>query len=285
MTFGINLGKQGSSSRSSSSGSSFGYNQSGSSSMSDSSSSGRSFIDPEQQQYLSDLYRKAMGLTGGSTFAGFDPLQTQSHEMAISAADKMGGILNDATGANRFLLGDVMNPESNPYLSGYANAAINPLKQSLMRDILPQIGMDAAANNAFSSSRKGVAQGNAISDFMNKAGDITSGIYSNAYGQNLDAMQQAIARSPELASASLMPSNTIGAVGEQRRTLEQEQLMDPILQLQRAAGIIGGPTVLSEQKSDAISRAIAEAMGINTSQNQSTSKGGSYGWNSGLNFG
>lgn len=220
---------------------------------SNSSSSGNSFVDPTQAPHLSDIYNRAGEFSNQSTFTGFDPLQRQGQDMAMNAAQGMGGMLNDATGANSFMLNNIMDVNSNPHLKNYANAAINPLKDTLTKDILPQIGKDSIGGNAFSSSRKDLGQNREVEKFMDKAGDITSKIYGDAYGTNLNANQNAISMTPQLASASLMPSQVVSGVGEQNRAMDQEQLLDPMTQLQRYRDLMGPTNILNQQQGNSSS--------------------------------
>lgn len=211
------------------------------------SSSGHSYVDPTQAPHLSGIYDRARDFSNNSTFVGFDPLQTQGQNMALDAASGIGSDIGAATGANQFMMNNIMDVNSNPYLKNYASAAINPLKDSLMKDILPQIGKDALGGNAFSSSRKDLAQDRGVEQFMDKAGDITSKIYGDAYNTNLGAFQNAIDRTPQLASASLMPAEITSGIGADRRSMEQEGILDPMVQLQRYRDLLGPTNILNEQ--------------------------------------
>lgn len=211
-------------------------------------SSSRSYVDPNQSPYLGDIYSRSKNLSTGSTFTGLDPFQKQAQEMALNYANQLPSMYGDVTGANNFMLG-AADLKNNPYIKDYATAAIDPLKQALLKDILPRIGADFGNN--FSSSRKDLQYRRAMDDFTNQAGNVTAGIMNNAYNTGLTATNQGINNAQMIANLGLMPSQITAGVGEQNRAIEQERLLDPMKVMEWYKQIIGDPTILSKGKSSA----------------------------------
>lgn len=211
--------------------------------------SGDTFIDPTQKGYLDDLFKRASDFSQQSTFTGFNPLQLAGQQQSLNFAGGIQPFLQNAQNTSAFLTNpNLLNPNSNPFLGQSAQAAINPLLKSLQEDILPQIGADAIGTGNFNSTRKGVGQGIAVDRFLQNAGDITSNIFSNAYGQGLNTLTQNLGLAPGIAQAGLLPSDILQNLGGQQRQLEQERLLDPFTQLQRFQGLLGAPIELSKQR-------------------------------------
>lgn len=207
------------------------------------------FIDPTQKGFLNDLFSRASAFSKGSGFTGFDPLQQQGQNQAIDFASQIQPFIQNAQNTSSFLTNPgLLDPNSNPFLAQSAQAAINPLKNSLLQDILPAIGADAIGTGNFNSSRKGVGQGIAIDKFLSQAGDISSNIFSNAFGQGLNTLTQNLQLSPQIAGLGLLPSDILSGVGGERRGLAQEQQLDPFNQLARFQGLLGSPITLSKSK-------------------------------------
>lgn len=97
----------------------------------------------------------------------------------------------------------MLNPDSNPYLGRYADAMARPIMQNLTERILPAIRGDAISSGGYGGSRQGIAEGIAGRGAAEAIGDRTAGLYSNAYGQGLSAMQGAAGMLPGYAQANL----------------------------------------------------------------------------------
>lgn len=97
--------------------------------------------------------------------------------------------------------GDVGN---DPYLAGAIDAAINPLQERLMRDILPGVVDQTVLNGAVGGSGAGIAKAQAITDFNRNASDVTASMVN-------DALQNG--RQLEYNAATNLPS-FIGGLGQ-----------------------------------------------------------------------
>lgn len=83
--------------------------------------------------------------------------------------------------ARRTQAGDFLSPESNPFLAGAINAAINPVKRTLQESILPGIDDAAISSGAYGGARQGVEQNKALVNFDEAATDATSRISYDNY--------------------------------------------------------------------------------------------------------
>lgn len=203
------------------------------------------FISPLQRPFLEDLFNRAQDVTGQGNFVGFDPLQVAGQENALSAARGLSPLISGAQSANQFLLGDVLNPASNPFLAASARAATQPIFEGLTQNILPAIRGEAALTGNVGSSRQGIAEGLAAQGAQRTAGDISTNIFSGGFGQGLNALIQGLQLAPQSAQFGLLPSQIQQQVGGQRRELRQEEALNPFLQAQRFQGLLGGPIIES----------------------------------------
>lgn len=191
----------------------------------------------EQQPYLIDIFERAQGLYNtqdptffpGNTVAGFTPNQVQGQNLMTDAAT--GGQQNLAqgvAGANQFLLGDVMDMSSNPYMAQAMSAAIDPIYQNLERRALPAVRSGAVAAGQLGGSRQGIAEGLAISDANRQAMNTTAVMANDQYGRNLEAMQRGLALAPQSQAAQLAPGQTLNAVGAEQQAYEQALINEAI---------------------------------------------------------
>lgn len=215
-----------------------------------SAGSGRSFISPDQLPFLKDIFQRAQDFSNQSGFAGQDPLQSEGQNNALLAASGLSPLINGAQSANQFLLGDVLNPASNPFLQSTASAATRPIFEGLTQNILPAIRGGAAGTGNVGSSRQGIAEGLASQGALRSAGDASSSIFSNAYGQGLGALVQGLGLAPQTAQLGLLPSNIQQQIGGQRRQLSQEEMFAPFEQLQRFKELTGPPILQNEQQQE-----------------------------------
>lgn len=158
------------------------------------------------EPYYKTLYEKAQSAFDatnnnpytGETYAG--PTQTQQDALAgiKTAAGGMGtGVDALRQLAESQLRGDWLNPNSNPYISQVANAALLPVQQSFDKNRLA-VEDRGIATGAYGGSRQDIQQNQLVDDFNRAAGDITSGIYNSNY-QNERAIQQ---NTPQLLNAA-----------------------------------------------------------------------------------
>ena len=228
---------------------------------------------------IEDVANNTPQIYPDSAIAQFTPLQQQSQTAAVDAAvNTVDPLVQGAAATNQNLtqaglsggvggLGDliagnsaaqpasdfitsgaVLDPSSNPFLAQTAGAAVSELGKGLQEQVLPGIRGGAQTAGQVGSSRQGIAEGRAIDSFFTQAGNATSNIFSEGYGQGLDALtgqlnntrdnagaastsllnagQGALDQTGNMANLALLPSQILGAVGTQQQGIDQLQLSE-----------------------------------------------------------
>lgn len=190
-----------------------------------------------QQPYLTDLFSAGKGLYDapgpyyypGDTTALFSPEELKAQESVTNYAS--GGardLINQGLNSQSFLLGDVLLADSNPYMADYAQGAIRPVWEALTRQGLPAVNSGAVASGQYGGSRQGIAQGLAMSDATQKSFDTTAKMYSDMYGQNLDALQKAVLMNEAVVKGGTLPDQLLATVGTDRRAMSQALIDDAV---------------------------------------------------------
>lgn len=189
---------------------------------------------PGQKEFFTDAYKYLGPLLGNFQDIKFpvtDPVANASRDTTASQGAIRSNVNangaqfgQDVLGANKFLLSDVLFPGSNPALQGTIDAAINPVQDRLMRNILPSIRSAYTSGDASGSSRQGIAEGIALGDFSRNALDATSQISTNAYQSGLEAMGRALALAPATYGAAMSPYAMLNASGAQQDTQAQNEI-------------------------------------------------------------
>lgn len=196
-------------------------------------------LSAQQQQiadagykYLSQYTNSNLSIPGMNvtdpTVLGFDPLETQGQNDAVSAAN---GSINDlakqAASTNSFLMDpSLLSPDSNPYLKAQGDAIAEQTTRNLNQNILPGLRSGAAVSGGFNSggnTRGGLAQGEAVGQTNQDLTNALSNLYGGAYQSGLSTLGSAIDRNPAVMSGLLAPATITAGVGDQRRELAQAQ--------------------------------------------------------------
>lgn len=189
-------------------------------------------LDPAQRElqgialpYLKDFAANPPQAYPGSTIPEFNPLQVQGQEQALAATGKQGDVVGSAADASKFFTsGDVLNPSSNPGLSGAIDAAVRPIYSNLTERVLPAVRSGANQAGQFGSSRQAIAESLAARDAATAAGDTSAKIVNQNYQTGIDAMTKALGLSPQTAQGLTIPATTTSAVGDVRQNLMREML-------------------------------------------------------------
>ena len=147
-----------------------------------------------QQPYLTDLYSQAQSQLQAGPQQFYpnklyaDPTQDviAAEEMARQAA--LGGqtdLAGDIASATRFGLMSPQNLSNNPYIADAALAALRPL-YTQTQGLLQQARRDATGAGQLGGDRQSILESNVIGNYLQRAGDLTSQMYSGAYQ---DAME------------------------------------------------------------------------------------------------
>jgi len=199
-----------------------------------------------QQPYLTDVMQQAQWQFNqpgpyyypGDTVAPFTNTEMAAQRGIADYAD-MGAryLANQGLETQGFMLGDVLRADSNPYMQDYAAAAIAPAWDALLRQGLPGVQSGAVASGQYGGSRQGVAEGIALGDAMRGSLDTTAKMYGNMYGQNLDAMQKALALQPQMLQTGAMPDTMLAGVGQQQREMNQAMMDDAVARWEFEQGL------------------------------------------------
>ena len=206
----------------------------GGSKQQDTSSTTTTTFLPGQKEFYTNLISQLgpmLGNAGNVKYPVADPVANASADTtnAQNAVRNMVGtngtdFTNSVLGANKFLLSDVLFPGSNPALQGTIDAAINPVQDRLMRNILPSLRSGYTSSDNVGSTRQGIAEGIATGDFTRNALDATSTIANNAYNTGLDAMVKTLGLAPSTFNAALSPQLALSGVGAQVDAQNQAEI-------------------------------------------------------------
>jgi hypothetical protein len=163
-------------------------------------------------------------MPGYSTVAGFTPNQTMAHDLLLGTIPGQQNFMANATNANRFLLGDVLDPNSNRFLRDTIEASVRPIREDFLESILPGIRGEAITAGQFGGSRQGIAEGIAARGAQTAASEAAARIGSEGYSRGLDAMTRALSMVPQTMGAMTLPGLLAAGVGEQQQGLNQAML-------------------------------------------------------------
>lgn len=192
---------------------------------------------PAEQQARDYLFNQGLSLAQknqGAAYPGASPiapstLTDQARSMLVSTATGPGqDIANSAASALKFGFGDVLNPSTNPALAANINSAVRRVGEEYTNPTGPLAtarGYFTGNNSGGTGTREGIASGLIARDYMNKVGDVTAKMQSDAYNQGLDTFEKTLAFSPNAFSLMLQPAAAVGAAGAQEDSIAaiQEQ--------------------------------------------------------------
>lgn len=194
-------------------------------------------LSPEQQELLNlampglrNFATHTPERYSGGTVAPFTAPQIAGQNQVLGAASgPMQDLANTGASANQFLMGDIWNPASNPYLQSAIDATIRPITEQYMQTVRPAIRDNfAAAGQQFGGSRRNIAEGIAANSYMRNVGDATSKLVQDQYGNNLNAMVKALALNPQTMQSQTMPGLATSGVGDVQQAQQQAELNSQI---------------------------------------------------------
>ena len=195
-----------------------------------------------QAEQLQNLFSGAQGLyqAGVPLVPGASGATQEGERAVMQAARGFPATLAPAQQAQQFALGDVLSPESNPYLQQYMDMITKNIMQGVTEQALPAVRGEAIRTGGYGGSRQGIAEAQAIERGAAQAGTAASGMAGQAYGQGLQTMSQALGRTPQFAALEFLPAQQMLGVGGAQEQRQQQQAMDPWMQAQLYQGLIGG---------------------------------------------
>tara|TARA_R100000951_G_scaffold58727_2_gene49409 strand:+ start:5035 stop:5937 length:903 start_codon:yes stop_codon:yes gene_type:complete len=187
-----------------------------------------------QQPYLTDIYGESQRLYDqgpmqffpGQTYASPSNRTIQAEEMiADQALGSQQVMANQVALANQFGLMQPQMLSENPYLAGATEAALRPV-YGQAQGLLQQARRGATGAGQLGGTRQAILEQGVIGDYMQKAGDISSQMYSKAYQDSIDAQQRAISLAPSVMQMGLAPAETYGKVGLAEQARQQQAIDD-----------------------------------------------------------
>ena len=187
-----------------------------------------------QRPFLVDTYQQAQNLYNQGpmqffpdrTFASPTEQQLTAEQMATQAAlGPQSQLAGNIQAAQNYSLMSPQNLATNPYLAGATTAALRPLLTQT-QGLLQQARRDATGAGQLGSDRQAILESNVIGNYLQRAGDITSSMYSDAFQQAQQNQLRALAIAPQTLQASLVPSQTLASVGAMEQARQQQAIDD-----------------------------------------------------------
>lgn len=169
-------------------------------------------VQPYLKDYLSQgqsQYNTPFKFNGGTQISPFSPEQQYGLAMTTQRAIQGSPVMNAAQG-NAFdtLTGQYMNPDSNPWLKGTVDQALN--------DVTGRINSQFNNNNFGSSAHQEL--------LSRSLGETAGNLYNQNYQQERARQQQMVGLSPTLAETDYRDAQALMGVGDARRGLAQDYL-------------------------------------------------------------
>lgn len=157
--------------------------------------------------------------------------QTQANTQRLDIADQLAGSgygNNVMQMGNDMLAGKYLDPSSNPYLQSTIAAALNPVTERYIEQILPQIRSRAVSGGAYEGSAPEFSATQAAGDFARETGDIASRIAYQNYATERANQLNAPGLIQQALGMQLMPSSIYEGVGETQQAWNQDLLNEAI---------------------------------------------------------
>ena len=185
-----------------------------------------------QQPYLTSTFQEAQRLYNqgpmqfypGQTYAQPTAAQLVAEQMAAQSA--LGGqtaVTQSMVPALQQQLAGPAGLASNPFLAGAAEAAVRPL-YGQAQGLLQQARRGATQAGQLGGTRQAILEQGVISDYLQRAGDITAQMYGDAYGQTLEAQSRALGLAPGIMPSLVTPAQTLAGVGATQQARQQQAI-------------------------------------------------------------
>lgn len=145
---------------------------------------------------------------------GMDFLRANASSLA-AGADPTRQLASDT------ISGKFLSPDSNPFLSAAMTAAIDPIRKTVMRSLLPAIMDQSNAAGAYGGARQDIAEQQVMNEFAGTAGNITASMAAENYARERALQMQAPALFAQAAEMSRMPGVELMALGEAQKSADQ----------------------------------------------------------------
>jgi len=161
----------------------------------------------------------------GPGVADFDPTQLSAQQRllgSIGAQEKLakGG----ADAVNYWTQGDIWNPGVNQMLGKAQEAAVRPITENFLQQVMPTLRTGDIAGGGYGGSRGRSQAAQATEQTARAVGDTSSKLVNELYRTNVEAQQRAMGMIPQMQQAQLAGGMTEGAVGDARQAMAQAKL-------------------------------------------------------------
>ena len=186
------------------------------------------------EPFLRGLYTDARNLynTGGpqvftgQTFAQPSATTLTGENLALAnALGPQSQLINQLGAAQQFALAGPANLASNPFLSDAADAATRPLFTQA-QGLLQQARRDANRAGQLGGDRQAILEQGVIGDYLQKAGDIRSRMFSDAYSDALSNQAKAIGLAPQSIAQFAGPAQSLMTLGARQEARDQMAIDD-----------------------------------------------------------
>lgn len=169
------------------------------------------------QPYATQLLERGSSLSstpysqyGGQRIAGLNADQTAGADMIRNRAVNGSGDFNAARGElQKTLQGDYLRPETNPYLKGMADTAMNDVQSRV--------------NSQF--NRPGAFGGSAHQELLTRGlGEAANSVYGQNYANERTNMQRGLALAPQYQNADYQDAQALLGVGDIYGQRDQQAL-------------------------------------------------------------
>ena len=160
----------------------------------------------------------------GQTYAGLSPQQQAAQQYNLGYAGYLMPAMQDTFMAYRQGMTAPENITQNPLINQQIQSAVRPVTQQYEEQVMPSIQRNAIGIGNYGGSRQGVAEGLASRGYMDTVGDISTGIYSNAFNKGLDQQARMMALGPQVFNMGMMPGQLMGQVGAENQFMNQKAI-------------------------------------------------------------
>jgi hypothetical protein len=179
-----------------------------------------------------NIYDATAGQIASSPYPGaqiipFSPetlaAQNYATQFSTQSMPQINQMLMDAT---QFGLTDVMDVNTNPYMSSAIDAAVRPITQDYLdpNGVFSRLRGGAVQQGGYgTSSRQALAEGIAAGRYAQTIGDTAATMANQGYQSGLDTFSRVLGLTPQTVQTMQTPLNLLGGVGAQRENLAQSQ--------------------------------------------------------------
>ena len=182
----------------------------------------------EMTPWLREAYTQPTSYYPGQTYADLGPVQQAAQQYNLGYAGYMMPALNNTFGAYNWGMNAPQNVMTDPLVNRQIQSAMRPVTQQYQEQVMPSIQRNAIGAGNYGGSRQGVAEGLASRSYMDTLGDISTGIYSNAYNKGMDQQARMMALGPQVFGMGMMPGQMMGQVGAQNQQQTQKMIDDAV---------------------------------------------------------